>query len=66
MKVLEIGKGSFLVRHWGRWYRVQRGGSKWQRLKLKRRSVTAGVVFDLDAAIHSINQFHPRDLTKSQ
>lgn len=33
MKVIEVSNKVYLVRHWFRWYRVQRGGSIWQRLE---------------------------------
>lgn len=32
MKVLHITDKVKFVRHWGKWYRVQRGGYQWQLL----------------------------------
>lgn len=60
MIVREIGKGTYLVRHWWRWYRVQRGGAKWQRLRLKRHNIHADGIFDLDSAIQSINAMNAK------
>lgn len=33
MKVIEVSNKVYLVRHWLVWYRVQRGGSQWGKLK---------------------------------
>lgn len=33
MRVIEVSNKVYLVRHWLRWYRVQRGGSQWDRLE---------------------------------
>jgi hypothetical protein len=33
MKVIEVSNKTYLVRHWFRWYRVQRAGGHWQRLE---------------------------------
>lgn len=33
MRVIEVSNKVYLVRHWFRWYRVQRGGSQWDRLE---------------------------------
>lgn len=33
MKSIEISNKVHLIRHWGRWYRVQRGAAQWQPLK---------------------------------
>jgi hypothetical protein len=35
MKVILYSNKVALVRHWGRWYRVQRGATDWRRLKVK-------------------------------
>lgn len=32
MKVIEISNKVHLVRHWFRWYRVQRGAAQWEKL----------------------------------
>ncbi|CAB4155522.1 hypothetical protein UFOVP667_8 [uncultured Caudovirales phage] len=32
MKVIEVGNKTYIVRHWFRWYRVQRAGGFWQPL----------------------------------
>lgn len=33
MKAIEISNKTYLIRHWGRWYRVQKGGADWQKLQ---------------------------------
>lgn len=33
MRVIEVSNKVYLVRHWFKWYRVQRGGSQWDRLE---------------------------------
>lgn len=33
MKVIEVSNKTYLVRHWFRWYRVQRAGGHWQKLE---------------------------------
>lgn len=33
MKSIEVSNKVHLIRHWGVWYRVQRGGSQWDKLK---------------------------------
>ena len=33
MKVIEISNKVYLVRHWLRWYRVQRGAAQWEKLQ---------------------------------
>lgn len=35
MKVFIISNKTTLVRHWGRWYRVQRGAEDWRRMDFK-------------------------------
>jgi hypothetical protein len=37
MIVIQISNKTQLIRHWLRWYRVQRGGTDWQPLKIQRR-----------------------------
>jgi len=37
MKVIIITNKTMLVRHWGRWYRVMRGGADWHRLEIAAR-----------------------------
>jgi hypothetical protein len=32
MKVIELSNKVYLVRHWFKWYRVQRGGAQWDEL----------------------------------
>jgi len=34
MKVIELSNKTYLVRHWFKWYRVQRAGGHWQPLAL--------------------------------
>lgn len=33
MRVIEVSNKVYLIRHWFKWYRVQRGGSQWDRLE---------------------------------
>ena len=35
MRIVEISNKVYLIRHWMRWYRVQRGGQQWDRLQIK-------------------------------
>jgi hypothetical protein len=37
MRAIEISQKTHLIRHWFKWYRVQRGGTDWQRLKIEKR-----------------------------
>lgn len=37
MRAIEISQKTHLIRHWFRWYRVQRGGTDWQPLKVEKR-----------------------------
>lgn len=36
MKSIQINQKVTLIRHWGRWYNVQRGGEDWKPLQIKR------------------------------
>ena len=33
MRVIEVSNKVYIVRHWLRWYRVQRGAAQWDRLE---------------------------------
>lgn len=35
MRVIEISNKTYLIRHWLRWYRVQKAGAQWVRLDTK-------------------------------
>ena len=37
MKIVIVSAKTVVVRHWFRWYRVQRGMTDWQRLKIQAR-----------------------------
>lgn len=37
MIVIPISNKTLMIRHWGRWYLVQRGGTDWKPLKVQRR-----------------------------
>lgn len=37
MKSIEISNKTHLIRHWFKWYRVQRGGTDWQPLVVQKR-----------------------------
>lgn len=39
MKVIEISQKTHLIRHWFKWYRVQRGGTDWQSLVVEARKI---------------------------
>lgn len=38
MRSIEISNKTHLIRHWFKWYRVQRGGTDWQPLEVKKRT----------------------------
>ncbi len=40
MRVVEVSNKVLLIRHWFKWYRVQRGAADWQRLEIKPRQKT--------------------------
>ena len=50
MRVIEISNKTYLVRHWFRWYRVQRAGTDWQPLKVQARAK------DIDEIASSLNK----------
>lgn len=52
MKAIEISQKTHLVRHWFKWYRVQRGGTDWQPLKVEKRPQP----FDINKAAKSLAQ----------
>lgn len=33
MRVIEVSNKVYIIRHWFRWYRVQRGASQWDHLE---------------------------------
>lgn len=43
MRAIEISQKTHLVRHWFKWYRVQRGGTDWQPLKVEKRPTPISV-----------------------
>ena len=55
MRSIEISNKTHLIRHWGRWYRVQRGGTDWQPLKIEKRSSK----FSVDKAARSLSKGKP-------
>lgn len=48
MKVVELSNKTYLIRHWGRWYRVQRAGSNWARLSPLIKGIKPPQQFNLD------------------
>lgn len=48
MKAIEISQKTHLVRHWFKWYRVQRGGTDWKPLEIKERP-TPTKQFNIDS-----------------
>lgn len=52
MRSIEISNKTHLIRHWFRWYRVQRGGTDWQPLKIEKRSIK----FSVDKAARSLSK----------
>lgn len=61
MKAIEISQKTHLVRHWFKWYIVQRGATDWRPLEIKQR-------FDLEKTSKALNgkgSTHPPiDLTE--
>ena len=39
MRVFRLSNKTYLVRHWFKWYRVMRGGTDWQKMKVQPRPV---------------------------
>jgi hypothetical protein len=37
MKAIPISNKTTLVRHWFKWYRVERGAADWKRVKVEAR-----------------------------
>lgn len=52
MRSIEISNKTHLIRHWFKWYRVQRGGTDWQPLKVEKRPVP----FNIEKAAKSLAQ----------
>ena len=48
MKVIEISNKTYLIRHWLRWYRVQRAGTDWQKLVVAGRRDIADIKASID------------------
>ena len=60
MKVIILSQKVQLVRHWGVWYRVQRGAAQWQRLTPFIYKQPAGESRNLD----SIDMMTPEQATQ--
>lgn len=55
VRVIEISGKVFFVRHWFRWYRVQRSGTDWQKLKIQKRVMP----FSVEKAARSLQKQYP-------
>lgn len=55
MIVIPISNKTLLVRHWFRWYRVQRGGTDWHPIKVQKRPAPIAK-FDLDKTISKLKK----------
>lgn len=71
MRVIEVSNKVYLVRHWFRWYRVQRGAAQWDRLEpIIKAGRLQKHVNSIDSAARSLKKAHrvdispPIDLTK--
>lgn len=56
MKVIEVSNKTYFVRHWFRWYRVQRAGGHWQRLSPIIKNGRPPKDFSLDDAAESLKK----------
>lgn len=56
MKVVELSNKVYLVRHWCRWYRVQRSAAQWQKLDPIIKSGRLPKEFDLDKAADALSK----------
>lgn len=61
MIVIPISNKTVMVRHWFRWYVVQRGATDWKPLEVRRRIVPANI----DKIISSIQKSKPVRAEKS-
>lgn len=57
MKVVELSNKTYLIRHWGRWYRVQRAGSHWSRLSPLVKGHKPVQQFNLDRAAAGLKKY---------
>lgn len=71
MRVIEVSNKVYLVRHWFKWYRVQRGGSQWDRLepiikagRLPKKTDPIEYAADMLKKKGSGNHTTPLDLTE--
>jgi hypothetical protein len=55
VKIVVISQQSAFVRHYGRWYRVQRAGEDWKRLPIGQKYVKPKK-FDLNRAANSLKK----------
>lgn len=62
MKVIEISNKVHLVRHWLRWYRVQRGAAQWQPLSPTIKNGRPPKQVDaIDQAVRSLKEDYPTE-----
>lgn len=57
MKAIVINQKVVLVRHWLRWYKVQRGAEDWRPLKIGR--YVKEQKFDVEKVAKSLNAKYP-------
>lgn len=55
MKVIDVSNKVLLVRHWLRWYRVQRGASDWQKLAIRPRVRSKSI----DSIVKGLHKKYP-------
>jgi len=63
MRVIEVSNKVYLVRHWLRWYRVQRGGSQWERLEPIIKTGRRPRVATIESAAASLRQAKPSSIS---
>jgi len=54
MKVVELSNKTYLVRHWLRWYRVQRSGGNWAKLAPIIKNGKPPKDFSIESAAESL------------
>lgn len=59
MKIVPITQQTAFVRHWFRWYRVQRAGEDWRRLEIGR-PYQKPKRFNLDKVAKELEKKYPR------
>lgn len=65
MKIVPITQQTAFVRHWFKWYRVQRAGEDWRKLEIGKEYVKPKK-FDIDRTIQKLEKHkdYPQKPTK--